>query len=131
MIHYSYYEYIMGKNKNKHKCTREPQLPANSRAARKRAKQYVVHKMVVASLDSKTRGDVYGNVKRIIDDSIAVRPWIIEDILKCAARRYKNKISKYKLLDKEEAGVWLWIFLVAAPIRLGFRSAVGIFLLPH
>ena len=53
----------MGKSKHKCKYTREPQLSANSRAVRKRAKQDVVHGMVVKSLESKTRGGVYGNVK--------------------------------------------------------------------
>ena len=64
MIHYSFYEYIMGKIKHKHKYTREPQLSANIKAARKRAKQDVVHRMVVTSLESKTRGAVYRNVKK-------------------------------------------------------------------
>ena len=92
----------MGKSKQKRKSTREPQLSANSRAARKRAKQDVVHRMVVTSLESKTRGDVYGNVKKIIDDAIAVSPWMTENSLKCAARRHKQKISNNKILDKEE-----------------------------
>ena len=93
----------MGKSKQKHKSTREPQLSANSRAARKRAKQDVVHGMVVTSLESKTRGDVYGNVKKIIDDDISVSPWMTENSLKCAARRLKQKISNNQLIDKEEA----------------------------
>ena len=42
----------------------EPQLSANSRAARRVAKQDVVHRMVVTYLDSKTRGYVYVNVKK-------------------------------------------------------------------
>ena len=53
----------MGKSKQKQKSTRESQLSVNSRAARKRAKHDVVYGMAVASLESKTRGDVYGNVK--------------------------------------------------------------------
>ena len=53
----------MEKIKQKRKLTRKPQLPANIRAARKRAKQDVVHRMVMTSLERKTRGDVYGNVK--------------------------------------------------------------------
>ena len=121
----------MGSNKQKQKSTREPQLSANSSAAKKRAKQDVVHRMVVTSLESKTRGCVYGNVKKIIDDAIAVSPWMTEDSLKCAARRHKHKISNNQLLDKEEASVWLWIFLVATPIQLGFQAAIGLFLLPH
>ena len=48
----------MGKSKQKQKFTREPQLPANSKAARKKAKQDVVHRVVMTSLESKTRGDV-------------------------------------------------------------------------
>ena len=76
----------MGKRKSKRKSTREPQLSSNSRAARKRDKQDVVHRMVMTSLESKTRGDVYGNMEKIIDDAIAVSPWMIEDSLKCAAR---------------------------------------------
>ena len=65
MTHYPFLEYIMGKSKQKRKSTREPQLSANSRAARKRAKQDVVHRMVVTYLERKTRGDVYGNAKKI------------------------------------------------------------------
>ena len=59
----SFFETTMEKSKQKYKSTREPQLSAKNRAARKRAKQNVVHGMVVTSLESKTRGDVYGNVK--------------------------------------------------------------------
>ena len=54
----------MGNSKQKLKSTREPQLSANSRVARKRAKQDVVHRMVMTSLESKTRGDVYENVEK-------------------------------------------------------------------
>ena len=54
----------MGKSKQKLKSTREPHLSANIRAARKRAKQDVVHKMVMTSHERKTRGDVCGNVKK-------------------------------------------------------------------
>ena len=64
MIHYSFFESIMGKIKQKQKFTREPHLSENSRASRKIAKQYVVHKMVVIYLESKTRGDVCGSVKK-------------------------------------------------------------------
>ena len=53
----------MGKSKQKHKSTRELQLSENSRVGRKRAKTNVVNRMVVTSLERKTRGDVYGNVK--------------------------------------------------------------------
>ena len=53
----------MGKRKYKRKSTRESQLSARSREARKRAKQDMFHRMVVASLEIKTRGDVYGIVK--------------------------------------------------------------------
>ena len=63
MIHYSFFESIMGKGKQKLKSNREPQLSANSIAARKIDKQDVVHRMVVTYLEIKTRGDVYGNVK--------------------------------------------------------------------
>ena len=86
----------MGKSKQKRKSIRETQLSKNSRAARKRDKQYVVCSMVVTSLESKTRGDVYGNVK-IINDSIDVSPWMTEDSLKCAATRHKQKISNNQL----------------------------------
>ena len=65
----------MGKIKNNLKPTREPQISANSRAARETAKQDVVHSMVMTSLERKKRGDVYVNVK-IIDDAIAVIPWM-------------------------------------------------------
>ena len=53
----------MGKSKQKRKSTREPQLSAKSIVAIKISKQDVVHRMVVTSLESKTRGDVYGNLK--------------------------------------------------------------------
>ena len=76
MIDYSLLESIMRKSKQKRKSAREPQLSANSIAVRKRAKQDVVHRMVLTSLESKTRGDVYGNVKKIINDAIAVSPWM-------------------------------------------------------
>ena len=59
-----YHRPIMGKSKQKQKSTREPQISSNSRADRKRAKQDDVHRMVVTSLESKTRGDFYGNVKK-------------------------------------------------------------------
>ena len=58
MIHYSFLESIVEKNKQKRKSTREPQLSANSRATRKRAKQHVVHRMVITSLEIETRGNV-------------------------------------------------------------------------
>ena len=109
----------MGKSKQKQKFTREPQLSVNSRVARKRAKQDVVQSMVVTSLESKTRGYVYIELKKIINDAIAVSPWMTEDSLNCAARRHKQKIIKNQLLDKEEAGVWLWIFMVATSIWVG------------
>ena len=54
----------MGKIKQKHKFIREVQLSANIRSARKRAKQDVVHMMGVTSIESKTRGAVYRNVKK-------------------------------------------------------------------
>ena len=38
-------------------------ISENSVAARKRAKQDVVHRMVMASQESRTRGGFYGNVK--------------------------------------------------------------------
>ena len=63
----------MGKSKQKHKSTRDPQISENCRATRKRAKQDVVHRMVMTSLECKTRGDVYVNV---IDDAISVSPWM-------------------------------------------------------
>ena len=56
----------MGKSKQKSKSIREPQLTANSIAYRKRDKQDVVHRMVSTYLESKTRGDVYGNVKKAL-----------------------------------------------------------------
>ena len=59
-----FFETIMWKSKQKHKSTREPQLPANSRASRKRAKQDVFHRMVMTSLESKTRSDLYINMKK-------------------------------------------------------------------
>ena len=101
MIHYSFFDFITGKSKHKRKYTREPQLSANSRAARKTAKQDVVHRMVVISLESKTRGGVYGNVKKIINDAIDVSPWMTDNILKCASRRHKQKTSNNKILDEE------------------------------
>ena len=54
MIHYSFFESILGKSKKKRKSTREPQLSENSRSTRKRAKQDVVHRMAVTSIERKT-----------------------------------------------------------------------------
>ena len=54
----------MGNSKQKRKSTREPQISEKNVVSRKRAKNYVVHIMVSTSLESKTRGDVYGNVKK-------------------------------------------------------------------
>ena len=48
----------MGKSKQKQKPTREPQLSANNIADRKRAKQDAVHRIVMKSLERKTRSDV-------------------------------------------------------------------------
>ena len=59
--------------------------------------------MVLTPLESKTRGVVYGNVKKIIDDVVAVSPRMKDNSLKCAARRHKQKISNNQLIDKEEA----------------------------
>ena len=59
--------------------------------------------MVVTSIDSKKRGDGYRNVKKIIDYSIAVSPWMTEDSLKCAVIIHKKKRIDNKLIDKEEA----------------------------
>ena len=42
-------------------------------------------------------------MKKIVDDAIAVIPWMREDSLKCAERRHKKKIRNNQLLDKEEA----------------------------
>ena len=39
---------------------------------------------------------------KIIDDVIDVRPRMKETILKCAARRHKQKIGNNQLIDKEE-----------------------------
>ena len=35
----------------------------------------------MTSLDIKTKGDVYGNVKKNINNTIAVRPWMTQDTL--------------------------------------------------
>ena len=59
--------------------------------------------MVVPYLKTKKGGDVYGTVKKIIDDAISVSPWVTEDILKCAEIRHKQRICNNKLLDKVEA----------------------------
>ena len=48
----------MGKSKHKGKYTREPKLSEKIRSARKRAKQDVVYRMVMISLESKTIGDI-------------------------------------------------------------------------
>ena len=69
---------------------------ANSRAAKKRSKQDVVHRMVMTSLESKTRGDVYVNVK-IIDDVNAVSTRMTEN--SCVAREHKQKIINNQLLQ--------------------------------
>ena len=84
-----FFENIMGKSKQKPKSAREPQLSQNSRADRNRGKQYVVHRMVMTSIESKTRGDIYVNVKKIINDSITVSPCMTEDSLKFASIRHK------------------------------------------
>ena len=81
----------MGNSKKKRKFNREPQLSAISRAASKISKQDVVHRMVMKSLGSKTRGDVYGN------DAIAVRPWMTEESLNLESRGHKKKISNNQL----------------------------------
>ena len=65
----------------------------------------LVHRMVSTFLETKTRGDVYRYVKKIIDDAISVRPRMIENSLKCAERRQKYKISNNQILDKEEAEI--------------------------
>ena len=93
----------MVKIKHKRKSTREPQLSANLISSRKRGKQDVVHGVVETFLEIKSRGDVYGIVKKIIDDAIAVIPWMIGDSLNCAARRHKQKISNNQIIDKEES----------------------------
>ena len=103
MIHFSFFGSIMGKSKQKHKSTRETQISENSRSARKRAKQDVVHRMVVTSLKRKTKGDVYVNMKIIIDDAISVSPRMTQYSIKYSTRRHKQKISNNKILDKEEA----------------------------
>ena len=58
MIDCSFFEYIMGKSKQKRKSNRYPQLSENNKADRKRAKKDVVHRMVMTALDIKTRDDV-------------------------------------------------------------------------
>ena len=87
MIHYSFFESIMVKSKQKFKPTKEPQLSANSRVAIKRAGKDVVRRMIVKYLERKTRDDVYGDSEKIIDDAISVSPCMTEDSLKCAAIR--------------------------------------------
>ena len=42
-------------------------------------------------------------MKKIIDDEIAVSPWMTEDSLKCASIRHNQKINNNQPLDKEEA----------------------------
>ena len=54
----------------------------------------------MTSLERTTRGNFYGNEKKIIDDAIVVSPWMIGDRLKCVARRHKQKISSNPLFDK-------------------------------
>ena len=66
----------MGKSEQKRKFTREPHISANTRSDRKTAKQDVVHRMVLIYLERKTRSDVYGNVRKIINDAIDVSPSI-------------------------------------------------------
>ena len=48
-----FFEAIIEKIKQKRKYTNEPQLSAKSRAAKKRAKQDMVHRMVMISLREK------------------------------------------------------------------------------
>ena len=99
MVQYPFLESIMGKSKQKRKSTRESELPTNSIAARKRSKEYGVHRMVMTNLWCKTRGDVYRNVKKI-NDIIDVSPWLTEDSLMCEARRHKQGISNNQIVDK-------------------------------
>ena len=61
----------------------------------------MVNRMVMTSLEIKTRGYVYRKVEKNINDAISVRPWMIEESLKCAARRHKQNISGNQVLDKE------------------------------
>ena len=58
--------------------------------------------MLVISLERK-KDEMFTEMWKIIDDAISVSPWITENIIKCAARRHKQKISNNQLIDKEEA----------------------------
>ena len=82
--------------RQKRKSTREPQISANSRADRKRAKQHRAHRMVMSSLESKTRGGVYVKFK-IINDAVSVNPWMTEDILNISSIIHNQKISNNQL----------------------------------
>ena len=93
----------MGESKQKQKSTRETRLSANSRADRKRDKQDVVLRMVLTYLEIKTRGNVYVNLKKMIDDAIAVSPWMTDNSLKYEARRHQHKTSNNELIDKKDA----------------------------
>ena len=66
----------MGKIKQKRKFASEPHLSAKYRSAKKRARKDVAHRMIMIYLERKTRSDVYGNVRKIINDSIDVSPSI-------------------------------------------------------
>ena len=57
----------------------------------------------MTSLESKTKCDIYGNVKEIINDAISIIPWMTEDRIKCAERRKNHKIRNKQQLDKKYA----------------------------
>ena len=88
----------MGNSKHKLKSTRETQLSANSRAARKRAKQDVVFRMVMTYLETTERGDSYVNVKNI-NDAISVSPYMTGYGLNFEAIIHKQKIINNQVFD--------------------------------
>ena len=57
----------------------------------------------MTSLESKTRGDVYGNVKKSLMMILLLYHGWLRAANKCAAKRHKQKISNTELIDKEEA----------------------------
>ena len=57
----------------------------------------------MTSPESKTGGDVYRNVKNIIDDAISGTSWMTQNILNCTSRRHKHDKINNHLLDKEES----------------------------
>ena len=85
--------------KQKKKPTRETQISENSRAARNRAKQDFVYRMVVTYPERK-KEVMFTDMWKIINDAIDVNRGMTQDRLKRAAIIQNQNISNNQLLDK-------------------------------